>query len=172
MKTKQESAGNGIKETLKSLSPNTRKVLKLGMEVIKYKVRQMMIAPRIRQEADNYVGHPQEVDEDLTVYCKREAFKDGAVWLQSNAWVDAQGDNLPEIDREVIVLVKALPKAESSLKVAFGHRPDPKGWDGKDIITGKVTHRTPVTYDKGGWNQPNVKYWHDVELPNEMETEL
>lgn len=138
-------------------------------------MKEQNIDPKILQAADSYVGHPQEIDEDLSVYCKREAFKDGAVWLQSNAWKDAQGENLPEIDREVIVLVDYLAQKKvngpehRSLMVSFGHRPDPNGWNGKDIITGKVTHRTPVTYDKGGWNQPNVKYWLDVKLPKEME---
>lgn len=138
-------------------------------------MKQKEIDPRIQQVADIYIGHPAEIDECSTTYGKREAFKDGAVWLQSNAWLDAQGDNLPEIDREVIVLVDYLAQKKvdgpehHSLMVSFGHRPDPKGWDGKDIITGKVTHRTPVTYDKGGWNQPNVKYWLDVKLPEEIE---
>ena len=138
-------------------------------------MKQNKVDPRMQEAADNYIGHPAEIDEDLTVYCKREAFKEGAAWLQSNAWIDAQGDDLPEIDREVIVLVDYLAQKNvngleyHSLKVAFGHRPDPKGWDGKSVITGKVTHRTPVTYDKGGWNQPDVVYWLDVELPKEME---
>ena len=133
------------------------------------------IAPRIQQAADNYVGHPQEIDEDLSVYCKREAFKDGALWLQSNAWKDAQGDNLPAIDREVVVLVDYLAQKKvdgpehHSLMVSFGHRPDPDGWDGENIDTGEISHYQPQTYDAGGWNQPNVKYWLDVELPKEME---
>ena len=76
-------------------------------------------------------------------------------------WKDAQGDDLPEIDREVIVLL-------NNGRVAFGHRP-PEYWDGKDIITCKVTRNYPKTYDKGGWNQPNVKWWLDVKLPKEIE---
>lgn len=39
------------------------------------------------------------------MWAKREAFKEGATWFQSNAWIDAQGDNLPEYDREVVVLL-------------------------------------------------------------------
>lgn len=74
-------------------------------------------------------------------------------------WKDAQGDDLPEIDREVIALL-------DNGKVVFAHRP-PEYWDGKDIITGKVTRNYPKTYDKGGWNIPNVKWWLDVDkLPN------
>lgn len=75
-------------------------------------------------------------------------------------WIDAQGDDLPEYDREVIALL-------DNGKVVFAHRP-PEYWDGKDIVTGKVTRHYPKTYDKGGWNIPNVKYWLDVELPKEM----
>lgn len=73
-------------------------------------------------------------------------------------WKDAQGDDLPEIDREVIVLL-------NNGRVAFGHRP-PEYWDGKDIVTGKVTRHYPKTYDKGGWNIPDVKWWLDCLLPN------
>ena len=87
-------------------------------------------------------------------------------WTCQNLLKDAQGDDLPEIDREVIVLVKALPEHEDGLlKVSYGHRPNPDGWNGKNIITGKVSHFEPKTYDKGGWSLPNVVYWIDLELP-------
>lgn len=76
-------------------------------------------------------------------------------------WKPADGDELPEIDREVIALL-------DNGKVVFAHRP-PEYWDGKNIITGKVTRNYPKTYDKGGWNIPNIKYWLDVELPKEIE---
>ena len=73
-------------------------------------------------------------------------------------WHDAQGDDLPEIDREVIVLC-------NNGKICYGHRPNPDGWDGRNILTDEVTHYTPQTYDKGGWNIPDVKWWLDLELP-------
>ena len=76
-------------------------------------------------------------------------------------WKDAQGDDLPEIDREVIAIL-------DNGNVVFAHRP-PEFWDGKNIITGEVTRNYPKTYDKGGWNIPNVKYWLDVELPKEID---
>lgn len=89
-------------------------------------------------------------------------------WTRQNLWKDAQGDDLPEIDREVIVLVKALPEHEDSLlKVSFGHRPNPDGWNGKNIITGEVSHFEPKTYDKGGWSLPDVVYWLDYDI-NEL----
>jgi len=89
-----------------------------------------------------------------------EHFKAGAVWQKAHNWKPADGDDLPEIDREVIALL-------DNGKVVFAHRP-PEYWDGKDIVTGKVTRNYPKTYDKGGWNIPNVKYWLDVELPKEI----
>jgi hypothetical protein len=70
----------------------------------------------------------------------------------------ADGEDLPEIDREVIALL-------DDGKVVFAHRP-PEYWDGKNIDTGKVTRNYPKTYDKGGWNIPNVKYWLDCSMPN------
>jgi len=76
-------------------------------------------------------------------------------------WKDAQGDDLPEIDREVVALL-------DNGKVVFAHRP-PEYWDGKNIITGKVTRNYPKTYDKGGWNIPNIKYWLDCLMPKEIE---
>jgi hypothetical protein len=76
-------------------------------------------------------------------------------------WKDAQGDDLPEIDREVVALL-------DNGKVVFAHRP-PEYWDGKDIVTGKVTRNYPKTYDKGGWNIPNVKWWLDCSMPKEIE---
>ena len=83
-----------------------------------------------------------------------------AKWQKANLWKPADNDDLPEIDREVIALL-------DNGKVVFAHRP-PEYWDGKDIVTGKVTRHYPKTYDKGGWNIPNVKYWLDIELPKEM----
>lgn len=84
-----------------------------------------------------------------------------AKWQKENLWKPADCDDLPEIDREVIAIL-------DNGKVVFAHRP-PEYWDGKNIITGKVTRNYPKTYDKGGWNIPNIKYWLDVELPKEIE---
>ena len=81
-------------------------------------------------------------------------------------WKSAEGSDLPIFDREVIVLTQPYPLEDSEYAVYFAHRPDPKGWDGKSIITGKVEHYTPKTYGKGGWNIPDVKWWLDCSLPN------
>ena len=93
---------------------------------------------------------------------------DMAEWVLNNLWKDAQGDDLPEYEREVIVLCdNGYAAFGHSPYVAFGHRPNPDGWDGRSIGTNEVTHYTPKLYDKGGWNQPNVKWWLDIEkLPN------
>lgn len=89
------------------------------------------------------------------------AFKAGSKWQKENLWKPADGEDLPEIDREVIALL-------DNGKVVFAHRP-PEYWDGKNIVTGKVTRNYPKTYDKGGWNIPNVKYWLDCLMPKEIE---
>lgn len=72
-------------------------------------------------------------------------------------WKPADGDDLPEIDREVIALL-------SNGKVVYAHRPQ-EYWDGKNIATGEVTRHYPVRYDKGNWNIPDVKWWLDLDLP-------
>ena len=77
---------------------------------------------------------------------------------RQNLWHPADGDDLPEIDREVIVLL-------SNNKVCFAHRPQ-EYWDGKNIATEEITRYYPKRYDKGGWNIPDVKWWLDLDLPN------
>ena len=71
--------------------------------------------------------------------------------IEKIIWHDAQGDDLPEIDREVVVI---CDDHYGGYKVCFGHRPDPKGWIGK-----------PISYGKGEWNIPDVKWWLDVDIP-------
>ena len=71
-------------------------------------------------------------------------------------WHDAQGDNVPEYGREVIVIGR-------DGKVFFGHRPDPKE---VTMIDGKPYHAK--TYDKNGWNWPDIALWLDVEVPDEL----
>lgn len=88
-------------------------------------------------------------------------FVDGVQWADEHLWKPADGDDLPEIDREVIALL-------DNGKVVFAHRPS-EYWNGKNIDTGKVTRYYPKTFDKGGWNIPNIVYWLDVELPKEIE---
>ena len=80
--------------------------------------------------------------------------------MMKNIWKDAQGDDLPEIDREVIALL-------DNGKVVFAHRPYKGKYLGKNLTTGNIETFENKTYDKGGWNQPDVKWWLDIEkLPN------
>ena len=125
------------------------------------------VSKDLEEAADNYVGHAPEIDEDLDCFTKRNAFIAGAQWKESNLWKDAQCDDLPEINREVIVLTKPYPLEGSEYAVSFAHRPSPDGCVGKSVVTGKIEHFTPKTYGKGGWNIPDVKYWLEVELPKE-----
>ena len=97
------------------------------------------------------------------------AFKAGAKWQEENLWKPADGDDLPEYEREVVVFTQNFPDDAGIMSVAIGHRPNPDGWDGKSLSTGKVEHYTPKTYDKGGWNIPDIVYWLDVKLPKEIE---
>lgn len=80
-------------------------------------------------------------------------------------WKSANGEDLPEYDREVVVFTQNFPDDAGILRVAIAHRPNPNGFDGKNVTTGKVEHYTPKTYDKGGWSIPDVVWWLDCDLP-------
>ena len=75
-------------------------------------------------------------------------------------WKPANGDDLPEIDMEVV----ALALEHERYKVVFAHR-IAEGAAVHTSIDGKplVLHR--MRYGKGGWNQPNLKWWLDLDLP-------
>ena len=93
-------------------------------------------------------------------------FKAGANWQKENLWKPADGDGLPEIGREVVAFQADFPNL---FKIVVAHRPNPEGYDGKSLSTGKVEHYTPKTYGEGGWNIPNIVYWLDAKLPKEIE---
>ena len=116
----------------------------------------------VSEELEEAMKHnaPNNIGIDDLLYW-RNGFITGVNWQKENLWKPADGDDLPEIDREVIALL-------DNGKIVFAHRP-PEFWDGKDIITGKVTRNYPKTYDKGGWNIPDVKYWLDCLMPKEIE---
>jgi hypothetical protein len=160
------------------------------------------VSDELEEAINAYIGYAPDIDECSSEYGKRQAFKAGAKWqkkqdqetielaedhamlagmekmkeeMMKNIWKPADGDDLPEYDREVIVLINYDAQLNihdeeyPTYRVGFGHRPNPNGWDGKNIDTNEVAHYTPKTYDKGGWNIPDVKYWLDVELPKEIE---
>lgn len=85
------------------------------------------------------------------------AFVQGALWADAHLWHPADGDYLPEIDREVIAIL-------NNGKVVFAHRP-PEYWDGKNIDTCEVTRHYPRKFGKGRWNQPDVVWWLDCSIP-------
>ena len=125
----------------------------------------------LEEEVDNYVkrnGYDGLDSIEEIKYIAQYFTK----WQNEHLWKPADGDDLPGIDREVVALQEIFPTdidVPSLLIIVIAHRPNTKGYDGKSIATGKVEHYTPKTYDKGGWNIPNVKYWLDVELPKEIE---
>ena len=84
---------------------------------------------------------------------------------RNNLWKPADGDDIPEIDREVIVLTQSYPLEGNEYAVSFAHRPNPNGWDGKSVTTGEIEHYIPKTYGKSGWSSPDVKWWLDLDLP-------
>lgn len=112
-------------------------------------------------------AHPSDYTNEMyDIVDIEKAFEAGAEWVDKTVWKPADGDYLPEIDREVVVFVQNFPNDAGIMKVAIAHRPNPNGWDGRNILTGEVDHYTPKTYDNGGWNIPDVKWWLDLDLPN------
>lgn len=99
----------------------------------------------------------KERDQSTIELAEDHAYFAGSENTRKNLWHPADGDDLPEIDREVIVLL-------SNNKVCFAHRPQ-EYWDGKNIATEEITRYYPKRYDKGGWNIPDVKWWLDLDLP-------
>lgn len=92
-----------------------------------------------------------------------DAYYQGMVDADAHMWKDAQDDDLPDYDREVVVLVQHVPKHHDSLRVSFGHRPDPEGYV---VVNGEKLYAR--TFGKG-WSLPNVRYWLDARLPYEKE---
>ena len=144
-----------------------------------------------KEVIDTYIDSLQEepvsedLEEEIGIYIKMNGY-DGldsieevkyianhfAKWQKEHLWKPADGEDLPEIDREVVAFQETFPTdvdVPSLFKIVMAHRPNPKGYDGKSITTGQVEHYTPKTYDKGGWNIPDVKYWLDCSIPKEIE---
>lgn len=116
-----------------------------------------------QKEQDQYTI---ELAEDHAMLAGMEKMKEE---MMKDIWKPADGDDLPEIDREVVVFTQNFPDDAGIMSVSIAHRPNPNGWDGKSLASGKVEHYTPKTYGKGGWNIPDIKLWLDVELPKEIE---
>lgn len=110
-------------------------------------------------QKESFLTLLENCEEDLAQAVSeaiKNSFLAGASYVINNAWQKADGDNLPEIDREVI----ALQKCASGYKVVYAHRPNQKAYvkiDGKKYY--------PQCYDKGGWNLEKIVFWLDLELP-------
>jgi hypothetical protein len=144
---------------------NIPESLKLGLKEQGYKYEDGKICPLqeepVSEDLGDYINELSKQFPEVS-FAKLSRIAVRVVkWQNNHLWKPADGDDLPEIDREVIALL-------DNGKVVFAHRP-PEYWDGKDIVTGKVTRNYPKTYDKGGWNIPNVKYWLDCLMPKEIE---
>ena len=118
------------------------------------------VSEDLEEAANNHAAERYRVtrDRELAEKCKW-SFKAGSEWKTNHLWKDAQGDDLPEIDREVIALL-------NNGKVVYAHRPYKGKYIGKNLTTGNIETFENKVYDKGGWNQPDVKYWLDCFFPN------
>ena len=128
------------------------------------------VSEDLEKEMDNYLPTVFSKDMDggeprFTTWFKalRKTAIYFAKWQKENLWKPADGDDLPEIDREVIVLVQDYPDDKVHLRVAFAHRPSKcaKFWNS---LLGEEQVVEIEGYDKGGWNIPNVKYWLDYNI--------
>lgn len=116
-------------------------------------------------------GCPDDVEFDElseVTWCDEQICDNDIEYVHGGAWHDAESDDLPPYDKEVIVLVSEY---EPYRMICFAHRPNPAGYDAKSILTGETIHYEPKTYGKGGWNIHNVKWWLDIELPKGKEEE-
>lgn len=109
---------------------------------------------------DYYQGKVDALNDTLSFINTLEVQEVDSDNNPKSLWFDAQGEYLPEYDREVIVLIQDYPDIEEYLRVAYGHRPNPNRYIIKDS---EKLH--PITYGKGGWNGKNIKWWLDVNLP-------
>lgn len=159
--------GGNMHEVKKKEPEGALKKLLDNIDPVEYdKVRREMKKETPNEEFERFVKAywEKETDNIICFYDRYAGLVDGVRWQKVNLWKDAQGEDLPEIDREVIVLYQKYPLEGNEYAVGFGHRPK-EYWDGKNIVTGEVTRYYPKRYDKGGWNSPNIKWWLDLELP-------
>lgn len=95
------------------------------------------------------------------------SFVAGAEWVLGSLWKTADGEDLPDVDKSVIVLKgivdQTAPDCLCGYEVLFAHRPNPEGYEG--------SHYLPGLYGKGGWNIPDVVMWLDLDIP-ELEEDM
>lgn len=130
------------------------------------KTRQDMLEVTPKEDFETFAkAYMEENDANIVSFYDRYAgLVDSVRWQKVNLWKPADGDDLPEIDREVIVLYQRYPLEGNEYAVCFAHRPR-EYCDGMNVTTGEVTRYYPKRYDKGGWNSPNIKWYLDLDLP-------
>ena len=104
-----------------------------------------------------------ELAEDHAMFAGMEKMKEE---MMKDIWKHADGEDLPEIDREVIALTQPYPNDEH-LKVVFAHRPNNKYAKVWNSDLGEEQVIELEWFGKGEWNIPFVKYWLDAKLPYE-----
>ena len=52
------------------------------------------VSDDLEEAADNYVGHAPDIDESLSIFCERKAFKAGAKWGMRQAEVKIQAQSM------------------------------------------------------------------------------
>lgn len=85
------------------------------------------------------------------------AFVQGALWADAHLWHLADGDCLPEIDREVIVFTQTERQYP---KVAIAHTMPLGDWKQFDGNRYYLERNGEV-----GWSIPDVKWWLDCTMP-------
>ena len=85
------------------------------------------------------------------------AFVQGALWADAHLWKSADGDDLPEIDREVIVFTQTERQYP---KVAIAHTMPMGDWKQFDGNRYYLERNGEV-----GWSLPDVKIWLDCKMP-------
>lgn len=85
------------------------------------------------------------------------AFVQGALWADAHLWHPADGDDLPEIDRGVIVFTQTERQYP---KVAIAHTMPMGDWKQFDGNRYYLERNGEV-----GWSLPDVKIWLDCNLP-------
>lgn len=110
-----------------------------------------------RQEDFKRMAHSHDTESSkYEQQCYIDGAEDGYEYAKENLWFDAQGDNVPEYGREVIVIIR-------NGMICYGHRPNPKEYV---MVEGKKCFAK--TYDKKDWNIPDIALWLDVEVPDKL----
>lgn len=131
-----------------------------------------MVSVALKEKRDINANNRQKfiqgyvtAEKDLTDKAKFSSGWDGFYYGQGYkqaekdlGWHSIE-ESLPPYNEEVIALTDMMhgKQLSSAGCICYAHRPNPKGYNGRNIITGKVSHYEPMTYN--GWNIEGVKYW-------------